>query len=43
MTLPFSENNISDCPINRRLKGASKENLKRKGTPVTGMDRKGLT
>jgi hypothetical protein len=43
MTLPFGENNISDCPHSRRLKGESKENLNQKGTRVAGMDRKGLT
>jgi len=43
MTLPFGENCISECDKRRRLKGESKENLKRKGTRQAGMDRRGLT
>jgi hypothetical protein len=43
MTLPFGENSISEGCKRRRLKGESKENLKRKETRVAGMDREGLT
>jgi hypothetical protein len=43
MTLPFGENSISECSGKRRLKGESKENLKRKEIRVAGMDREGLT
>jgi hypothetical protein len=43
MTLPFGENSISEGYKRRRLKGESKENLKRKRTMFAGMDSKGLT
>jgi hypothetical protein len=43
MTLPFGENSISECNGRRRLKGESKENLKRKATWVPGMNREGPT
>jgi hypothetical protein len=43
MTLPFEQNSISECNKRRRLKGESKENLKRKEIRVAGMDREGLT
>jgi hypothetical protein len=43
MTLPFGENSNSEGYKRRRLKGESKENLKRKEARVAGMDREGLT
>jgi hypothetical protein len=43
MTLPFGENSISEAFKRRRLKGESKENLKRKRTRFVGMDTNGLT
>jgi len=42
MTLPFGEKSISEGYKRRRLKGESKENLKRKRTRFAGMDSNGL-